>query len=521
MSRTKNAARNIVFGTILRAYQLLLPFLMRSAILYYLGVQYLGLNSLFVSVIQMLNLAELGVGSAMIYSMYRPIAEHDDTKVCALMRLYKIYYWVIGLAIAVVGVAVTPFIPKLIHGSYPSDINIYVLYLLNLFATVFSYWFFSYRNSVLEANQRNDVVSKVNLVTVTVQYGLQFLVLALTGNYYLFVMVALLTQILTNVATAIASRKLYPNYDPKGKLEKAEIKKINGRIRDLFTAKLGNTLLSSADTLVISAFLGLAMLAKYQNYYYIMTAVTGFAMIFISSCMAGIGNSLVAETMDKNYADFKKLSLMVWWLAGTAVCCFLNLYQPFMALWMGEENLLSFGCVILMCIYSYLYITNHVMVTYKDAGGMWHEDRFRPFCSSMFNLALNLILVRYIGIFAIILSTVASYILVNMPWLVKNLFTVIFNRSAAEYVTKYIKHVVLVIAAAAASYYVCTFLPDRGILSICIRLIISVMIPNVIFLLVLRSDEDFNGVLDIADRMTKNKLTAITSKLRAADRNVD
>ena len=519
MSRTKNAARNIIFGTILRVYQLLLPFLMRTAILYYLGVQYLGLNSLFVSVIQMLNLAELGVGSAMVYSMYKPIAENDEVTICALMRLYKIYYWVIGLVIAVVGLAVTPVIPKLIHGSYPEGINIYVLYLLNLFATVFSYWFFAYRNSILEANQRNDVISKVSLVTFTIQYGLQFLVLALTKNYYLFVMVAMFSQIVTNVATAIASRKLYPNFNPVGKLEKSEIHVINGRIRDLFTAKLSNTLLNSADTLVISGFLGLVILAKYQNYYYIMTAVTGFIVIFISSCTAGIGNSLVTETMDKNYVDFKKLSLMVWWLAGIGVCCFLNLYQPFMALWMGEENLLDFGCVILMCAYSYLYITNHVMAAYKDAGGMWHEDRFRPFCSPMFNLILNLILVRYIGIFAIILSTVASYVVVNMPWLIKNLFTVIFDRSPAEYIIKYLKHVLLVTAAAAASYYACMLTPDRGVWSLVMRLAICVVIPNILFLLFLHRDEDFGGVLDIADRITKNKFKAITSKLRTSGRN--
>ena len=515
MSRTQNAARNIIFGTILRAYQLLLPFLMRSVILYYLGIQYLGLNGLFVSVIQMLNLAELGVGSAMIYSMYRPIADNEEEKICALMRLYKLYYRLIGIIIAVIGLAVTPLIPKLIHGTTPPDINIYVLYLLNLAATVFSYWFFAYRNSILEANQRTDVISKVSLLTVTIQNGLQFLTLALTKNYYLFVIVALLTQILTNTLTAIASRKLYPNFNPKGKLEKEEIRVINGRIRDLFTAKLSNTLLGSADTLVITGFLGLAMLAKYQNYYFIMTAVSSFVVIFISSCTAGIGNSLVSESVDKNYGDFKKLSLMVWLLGGTAVCCFLNLYQPFMALWMGEENLLSFGCVIMMCAYSYLYITNHVMAVYKDAGGMWHEDRFRPFCSAMFNLALNLFLVRYIGIFAIILSTVASYVVVNMPWMIKNLFTVIFQRSPIEYIRKYITHIALVIAAAVISYYTCSIVPDRGVWAIAVRLIISVAIPVVLFLIFLRNNEDFNGVLDIADRATKNKFKSLTSKLRS------
>lgn len=512
--RTKNATRNIVYGVLLRIYQLIIPFLLRTAMVYYMGVQFLGLDSLFVSVIQVLNLAELGVESAMIYSMYRPIIEDDSVRICALMRLYKIYYRVIGTVIAIIGLLLTPLIPKLIHGSIPDGLNIYTLYLLNLFATVFSYWFFAYRNSILEAHQRKDVISKVGLITNTIQFGLQFAVLIFIKNYYVYVMVALFSQILTNVITAIASYKLYPNYKPVGRLEKTAVNEINGRIKDLFTAKLGNTLLGSADTLVISGFIGLTMLAIYQNYYYIMTAVTSFVMIMISSCSAGIGNSLASESLEKNYNDLKKLSLMVCWISGICVCCFLNLYQPFMAMWMGEENMLRYGCVILLCIYSYIYITNHVMVTYKDAAGMWHEDRFRPFCSAMFNLLLNLLLVKHIGIFAIILSTVISYVFVNMPWLVKNLFSVVFKCSPKEYVKSYIKYSMIVILAAAASFVICRFVPDRGIIAICLRLAISIIIPNIVFVVLMGRDKNFAGVLDVADRMTNNKFGFITKKLR-------
>ena len=138
IERTKNASRNIVFGVILKAYQILVPFLMRTAMIYLMGVQYLGLNSLFTSILQVLNLAELGVGSAMVYSMYKPIAEDDDTTICALMKLYRTYYRVIGLVIAVVGCVLTPFIPHLIKSDVPAGLNIYILYLLNLGATVLS-----------------------------------------------------------------------------------------------------------------------------------------------------------------------------------------------------------------------------------------------------------------------------------------------------------------------------------------------------------------------------------------------
>ena len=121
--RTKNATRNMIFGILQRMYHMLVPFFMRTAMIYFMGVQYVGLNSLFTSILQVLNLAELGVGSAMVYSMYKPIAEDDKDTICALMRLYKIYYRVIGSAIAVVGLGVTPFIPCLVSGSIPENLD--------------------------------------------------------------------------------------------------------------------------------------------------------------------------------------------------------------------------------------------------------------------------------------------------------------------------------------------------------------------------------------------------------------
>ena len=267
IERTKNATRNIAFGTILKIYQILLPFIMRTAMIYFMGVEYLGLNSLFTSILQVLSLAELGVGSALVFSMYKPIVEDDTDMICALMNLYKKYYRIIGLVIAVIGVALTPVIPHLVKSDLPSGMNLYILYYLNLSVTVVSYWLFGYMNSLFEAHQRVDVTSKVMLITNTVMYAAQFAVLYFLRDYYIYLVVALLTQIFTNILTAILSRKMYPQYKARGKLDKEQIKKINRRVRDLFTAKLGAVVVGSVDTLVISAFLGLTDLAIYQNYY--------------------------------------------------------------------------------------------------------------------------------------------------------------------------------------------------------------------------------------------------------------
>lgn len=507
IERTKNATRNIFFGVVLKIYQILIPFLMRTAMIYLMGVQYLGLNSLFTSVLQVLNLAELGVGSAMVYSMYKPIADDDEVTICALMKLYKTYYRVIGLVIAVVGCLLTPFIPYLVKSDVPVGINIYILYLLNLGATVLSYWLFAYKNSILQAHQRTDVVSKVTLITNTIQYGLQFLVLWQFHNYYLYVIVVLITQAITNIATAVFSNKLYPQFKPKGKLPKTEVEAINKRVRDLFTAKLGGVVVNSADTIVISAFLGLTVLAVYQNYYFILTSVIGFISVIFAACTAGIGNSLIVETKEKNYNDLNKFTFLISWIAGICSGCFLGVYQPFMKLWAGEDLLLPFSAVICLVLYYYIYEINQLLNLYKDAGGIWHEDRFRPLVTAIANLSMNIIMVQFWGIYGVLLSTVLSMMFVGMPWLLCNLFNTLFDQNQLKpYLYKLFIYTVTALVSDIIVMLICNLINFGLITTILLRLFVCVSIPFVIYITLFHKSIEFRQSILLIDNITKGKL---------------
>ena len=506
IERTKNASRNILFGIILKLYQILVPFIMRTAMIYFMGIQYLGLNSLFAAILQVLNLAELGVGSAMVFSMYKPIVDDDKTRICALMRLYKLYYRGIGFVIAGVGIILTPIIPKLINGDTPAGINIYILYLLNLGVTVLSYWLLAYKNSILQAHQRTDVVSKVTLITNTVQYVLQFFVLWIFRNYYVYVMVMLATQVLTNVVTALVADRLYPNYRPEGKLNKEEIKGINQKIKDLFTSKIGYIIVNSTDTIIISAFLGLSVLAVYQNYYFILTAIAGFVTIVFQSVAAGIGNSLITDTKEKNFSDLNKLTFLISWIAGFCACCFLNLYQPFMEIWVGINFTLEFTAVISFVIYYYIYEINQLLNTYKDAGGIWHQDRFRPLVTAMVNLGMSLIMVQLWGIYGVILSTVLSMLFVGTPWILYNLFTTLFEkRQLSIYMRKLFFYVIISAVACVVSYFACSFNNLGKWTTLIAKLVICVIVPNVIFLVVYHKLPEFKESMLLVDKMTKGK----------------
>lgn len=491
IERTKNATRNIVFGSILKIYQIVIPFLMRTAIIYLLGIKYLGLNSLFASILQVLNLAELGVGSAMVFSMYKPIAEDDCSTICALLKLYRAYYRIIGIVILIAGCLLLPFLTHLVKGDIPSDINIYALYLMNLFATVLTYWIFAYKNSILQAHQRNDVGIKITIVTDTIKYVLQIITLAIFRSYYCFVFVVIFTQILTNIVTAFFVNKLYPQYKPSGSLENEERTQINTRIWDLFTSKIGLVVVSSTDTIVISAFLGLTTLAIYQNYFYIITAVLGLISILFASSMAGIGNSLVLESKEKNYNDFKKITFIVVWIAGWCTVCLLCLFQPFMEIWVGKNLMLGFSAVICFCVYCFTYAINQLLNLYKDAAGMWHEDRFRPLATAGVNLTLNLILVNFIGIYGIILSTVLSMIFVGMPWLLHNLFTVIFKRNPIQYILQLVQYTITIGAICAITYFIVNLLPETGNIIFILKIFVCCIVPNILFFLCFRYNTEY------------------------------
>ncbi len=500
-NRTKNATRNIFFNLITRIYNLAVPFLIRTIFIYVMGVQYMGLNSLFISILSVLSLAELGVGGAMVYAMYKPLAEDDNETVCALMQLYKIYYRIIGLVVLIIGLSLTPFLPYFVKDELPADVNLYVLYFLNLASTVVTYWLFAYKNCIIGANQRADINSKINLIITSIMYFSQIAVLLIFHNYYLYIIISIITSILSNITTAIIANRMFPQFQAKGTLPKETVRTINRSVRDLFTSKLGLVIINSADTIVISTFLGFTFLTQYNNYYYIMTSVSGFLAVISTSLTSIIGNSIVSETKEKNYHDFKILLFIISWLAGFCTVCLLCLYQPFMKIWMGEELMLDFGMVVCFCIYFFVYEINKIFNLYKDASGMWHSDRWRPLVLSILNLGLNLASVKFLGLYGIILSTIIPMVVVGYSWLINNLCHEIFQpRNIKEIFIKLFGYFLITATVSAATYLICSFVNFESVWALLVKGAICAVIPNILFILIYRRTKDFQNTLDFVEQ---------------------
>lgn len=481
IERTKNTLRNIIFGFGYRLLNIILPFISRTAILYILGEQYLGLSSLFTSILSFLSLADLGVGGAMVYSMYKPIAENDTKTIRALLNLYLKFYRIIGTVILVLGLCLIPFLKVLVHEELPGDVNIYVLYILYLINTCLSYWLFAYKSALLQAYQRNDVESKIAMVITPLSYIFMLGALFLTHNYYAYVIWLPIFTIVTNLVRMIYVNKYFPELRPQGHISQELRASIVKKVTALLGTKLNTVVLNAADNIVMAAYFGLTTIGIYGNYYYIMSSIIGFLGICYSAMTAGLGNSIALESVDKNYNDFMKFSFINSWLVGWCTICLVCLYQPFMYLWAGKDLMFPFYIVLEFGLYFYVYQIRKIPVTYKDAAGIWWEDRFRPYVSMIVNLVLNIVLAQIIGVSGIILSTVIS-LLISIPWENYTVFKYIFHRSSREYYKKMAYYALTILLAGIVTFVLCS--PwGNGFPALLIRACICLIVPNLLIIL--------------------------------------
>ena len=430
------AGKNIVINVVAKIVVMLLPFATRTVIIYSLGVEYLGIDSLFASILNVLSLSELGFSSAIVFSMYKPIAEGNDKKVCALLTYYKKVYRIVGCIILGIGLILLPNIHMFIAKGteYPLDINLYIIYSIFLFNTCISYFLFAYRSSLLAATMRTDVDALFNLGRSILQYGLQLLVVTLFKQYYLYILVVPIVTVVNNLMRNIWIVKRYPQYCIETILPKEDRRDIFFKVRALIGNKLGGMIFSTADNIVISAFLGLEILGKFSNYNLIFTTIYAIESVAYTSIQPIIGNVLVTRSQNLCYALFKKLFVLNACITAICTACFVVLYQPFMLIWVKKENMLPNSIPILFAIYYMVKSTRRLLFVYKEAAGMWCEDFWKPYVSVTVNLIVNIILVKLIGLPGIIISSVAAILFVEIPWETKVFFKKFFRWSIKSYI---------------------------------------------------------------------------------------
>lgn len=495
ISRTENARRNIFAGFIQQAAGILLPFIVRTVMIRTLGAHYLGLSGLFASILQVLNLTELGFGAAVVYSMYQAVADDDGELLCALLRYYKKIYFCMGVILFMAGLCVMPFLKTLIHGTYPQDINIYFLYVIYLANTSVSYLLYGYKSALLLAYQRNDVLSSVQVLVHLFVYSGQIVALLLHGTYGLFVLLQFLGTIVNNLLVAVCVKKIFPGLTACGWPEQEVRADIRIKVKGLVIQRLCVVSRNAADSIFISMFLGLTDIARYGNYYYIMTAVTGILTVFSSSISAGVGNGVVLDTPEKNHADMQIINFLYLWISGCAVVCMLCMYQPFIMFVFGPDMILPESSAILFCVYFYVLKMGDIRSVYDQAKGLWWEHRYRSVTEAVCNLLLNYLLGKYCGLNGIISATIITIVCINFLWGSGVIYRCYFRGiPVSVYYMFNLRFAVVVLTAGAVSLFICGWLNCGLAVQLALIPVICLAVSNSLFYLAHRRTKLFGLV---------------------------
>lgn len=498
-SRSYYTKKNAIYGVISQILNILLSFVSRTLFIRFLGHEYLGLNGLFTNILSMLSLAELGIGGALTFSLYKPIADGDDSKIQALMRLYRNTYFLIGAVIAVLGMAITPVLPYLVNFDHTVDINYYVIYILFLMDTVSTYFFSAYRRSVLQAGQQEYIVTNVTSVFNWIVTIGQILILIITHNYYGYIIIKTLLNIVKNKIISYIAGKRYPciNKNNAPKIEKSELKEIGKNIYALAISKISSVVYYSSDNIVISVILGTILVGLYSNYYMIVYSVTSVIGIILGSAKASIGNLNVTENSKNKLAVFNKIQYVNFIGYGFAAVCLAELLSPFIKLWLGERYLLS-DFVVYMIVANFLISgLLHTVTMFKDACGLFWQTRYRTMATTIVNVLSSIVLAKYIGLAGVFLGTILSYLFTILPKDPVVLFNEIFHVRSSRFYVWYVKSLFITVIIFIVTHYICLLIPDGGWLLFFVKAIVTGFTSLGLFILVSMRTEEFKYFKDI------------------------
>ena len=508
MGRVDNASKNIFYGYIGNFSKILLGFISRTVFIHVLGATYLGVNGLYTNILSVLSLAELGIGTAMNYSLYKPVANNDREKIKSLMSLYKKAYHWIALIILLIGLILLPFLSYFIKDPGTIGIkDLSVYYLIFLFNTVTSY-FIAYKYSLINAEQKNYIQTNIESITYVVSTVIQLIVLFVFKNFLIYLLVSAIINLAQKIYVNNYFKKLYPFLSEKNikKLTAAEKKPIITNIKALMYHKIGDIGVHQTDNIIISSFINVTTVGIVSNYHLIINSISSFIHIIFNSVVSGFGNLIATENKNKQYQIFKIYRFLGFWLYGFSSIAFYHLLTPFITLWLGEKMIISNIAIILIILNHYFQGHRIVINNFKTAAGLFDEDKHIAIIQMLTNLVVSLTLVKPFGLIGIYIGTVTAGLVSTLtkPFIVyKNAF----GRSVKEYYLDSIKFVfllifsILIIEILKNSVFIITSLSNFVIM-----MILVTIVPNFIFWLFLKNREEFQYLFKtIKDKFSRRK----------------
>ena len=456
----KNVLSNVKYGMLSQVTKIVLQFVTRKIFLYVLGVELLGVHSLFISIISMLTMTELGMGAAVAYSLYKPLVENDTEKVAGIMCLYRKVYRLIGIVILVVGCCLLPFIPNIVN-TIVAIPNLRVMFFIILLKCALTYLLFAYSQTLLIASECKYKVDKIVLIFTFITSVGEIAVLILTHNYILYLCVEMVCLITQQYLIYRETKRLYPEIMAAKNvwLEKDEKKNLWKNVYGLSITKFSGAILSSIDNIIISTFISTTIVGYYANYSLIQTAAVSIISMTFVSVTANIGHKFANNTIQESH-------LFMMFFINFIICAFCTvlyyyLINDFIILFFSPELILNHWVVfaiVLNMLISYLGMSVQV---FKDASGIFWYGKYRSIITCLLNICFSLLLVKPCGIAGVVMSTALSRIFTTLwydPYLV---YKYAFKQSPTRYFLTYIYYSVLVVFIVLILAAINTYLLPR------------------------------------------------------------
>jgi len=503
-SKEINSLRNALVGGISKIVTLALSFAAKTMFIRYLGAAYLGINGLFTNLFVLMSSVDFGVGVAMCYSLYDPLAQNDEDRISTIYDFYRRLYRIIFVVDLIIGVSLFPFLDVLFN-EQSQMANIEIYYILFLANTVL-YNLLNYKSYIINADQKRYLTNFYTMIFEGASYIAQIAILILTQNYILYLVITIVKTLGYSLYMAYLARKMYPCIRKcTGVLSAAEKKYLYKNSADMFLYKLSEMMISGTDNIIISLLVGTISVGYYSNYEFIIQGVTSITALGFASLAASVGHMLVENNKEKNIKIFYMLQDLNCWLGGFTTVSILILVQDFVAIWAGREYVLSWPVVISIVVNYYFCVQRDLVKMFRESAGLFHRMMYMGIINAVLNVVLSVVFGTYMGMSGIFLATVVSGLLTSFwyePYLLHKEY---LHCSIKGYLAKQVKCIVLFLICFGVTFLTAGFVRNDNVLSFIVKAVICLFIPNVFYFLVLRKTEAVGALLAAMKAVVRNE----------------
>lgn len=504
-SRVKNSAINLSTALLGQGINILLNFGVRTIFIYTLSAEYLGLNGLFTNILSFLSLAELGIGGAITFCLYRPLAENDEEEIAVLMNLFKKAYIIVCVIVFVLGVCLTPFLEYFV-AEMPRDIvNVELIYILFVLNSAISY-LGSYKAIYVIANQKNYIVTNNKYLFRIIVAVFQVGVLLIFQDYVFYLLIKVIGTLCENISITIIANRKYPvlKKKPTKKLKAENRIHIIENIKAVFVSKIGTVIITSTDNILLSKIFGLGIVGLYSNYSMLVVTIEGLVSRFFNAITASVGNLSVASSREKQNEIYETINFIQFWMYTFCTIAFSVLINDFIELWIGKEYVMDQLCVFFAIANFYINGMRQNNIVFNITYGLVRYYKWIAIPTALFNLVLSIVFANIMGPAGVFVGTTISTISTSFWIEPRILMKRGLHGSLRKYWINCGKYMALTVAMITLMDYVCDKILIRGIGGFAIKIFLVSSIPNILICILFRKTKEFQYLY--------NKLKCIVKK---------